>query len=225
MISYRGLAAATIMFVAGFGGNAAALPDRTYDYVVENPNYGQIGTYRDTIEQDGTTRRIDSRLRVAVRVLGFVVHREDADCTEIWRGDRLVWFHGVTVTNGHAVEVKGEAKGGNFIVSSPAGTTTAPASVYPSTPWVPHLLGSRMLMSTKTGEVVPAQGTGGEPTFDRVEGVLVPVHHYVILSDKKQEIWRDGRNIPVHFRSVEESGPVDFRLTGESQGFSSGSIR
>ena len=78
---------------------------KTYNYSIEHDDYGTIGTYSDTIEETGGLRRIDTRLRVAVKVLGITVYREDADRTELWQGDRLVSFHGLTTVNGEPIEV------------------------------------------------------------------------------------------------------------------------
>src|SRR5690349_19531849 len=99
------------------GGSALADVRQTYTYEVEHPQYGNIGTYTDTVTQDGDTRRIDTTLRVAVKVLGITMFREDADRSEVWRHDRLIAFDGVTVTNGKKVEVHGRAHGDGFDIT------------------------------------------------------------------------------------------------------------
>src|SRR5450755_3809346 len=142
-------------------GASLASAAQTYSYVVEHPTYGDIGTYADTIEKIGDTLRIDTRLRVAVKVLGIVVHREEADRTEVWRGNRLVSFHGITTTNGKTTEVNGAARDDGFVIISPAGTVVAPGTVYTSSPRSTRLPNSGLIMSTKTGrlESVRAMGT------------------------------------------------------------------
>src|ERR1039458_4606977 len=110
---------------------AQAAP-RTYSYVLTYPLYGAIGTYDRTVDDADGVTRAQSRLRVKVRILGFIVHREDAEQTEVWRGDRLISFQTVTTTNGHRLVVSGEARDNRFMVTSPAGTTAAPADVKPS---------------------------------------------------------------------------------------------
>src|SRR5260221_211697 len=110
--------------ILGLAASAARADERAvYQYLVEHPSYGTIGTYTDTVQQNGDTKRIDTQLRVAVRVLGIPMHREEADRTEEWRGDRLVSFHSVTVTNGTKIEVNGRAQGRDFVITSPQGTT------------------------------------------------------------------------------------------------------
>ncbi|MEJ0068779.1 MAG: hypothetical protein WDO24_08705 [Pseudomonadota bacterium] len=44
-------------------------------------------------------------------------------------------FHGITTTNGKAIEVTGEARSDGFAITSPSGTVVAPPDVVPSDPW------------------------------------------------------------------------------------------
>jgi hypothetical protein len=202
---------------------ASAPQSHTYTYSVEHALYGNIGTFSDTVEQTGDTKRIDSRLRVAVRILGIVVHREEADRTEIWQGDRLVSFHSITTVNGSPIEVRGEARPDGFAITSPSGTTVAPGNVYPSSPWVAHLSdGPALMMSTKTGKLLPVTALGGEQTRIAVHGTDVAVHHYEFITDKRQDVWMDAQGVPVRFRTEQGGRPIDFVLASETVVASSG---
>jgi hypothetical protein len=197
--------------------SASASQPHTYTYSVEHALYGNIGTFSDTVQQTGDTKRIDSKLRVAVRILGIVVHREEADRTEIWQGGRLVSFHGVTKVNGHPIEVTGEARQDGFVITSPDGTTVAPGTVYPSSPWVAHIAdGPTLMMSTKTGKLLPVTTLGGESTQVAVHGNDVPVHHYEFITDKRQDVWLDAEGVPVRFRTEQSGKPIDFVLASET---------
>jgi hypothetical protein len=192
----------------------ASTPAHTYNYTVEHPTYGTIGTFSDTVAQDGDVKRIDSKLRIAVRILGIVVHREEADRTEVWQGDRLASFHSLTTVNGTPIEVRGEARRDEFVISSPSGTTVAPRDVFPSSPWVARLSsGPAVMMSAKTGKVMPVKSLGGEQTYLSVRGADVAVHHFQIISDKRQDVWLDANGVPVRFRTEESGNAVDFILT------------
>ena len=76
-----------------------------------HPFYGTIGTFTESIARTGDTTRIDSHVRVAVKILGIVVHREEGDHVEIFRGERLVSLQSATTTNGTRLDVRGEATG------------------------------------------------------------------------------------------------------------------
>jgi hypothetical protein len=197
-------------FIASAAPSCAA---QVYSYTIEHPTYGEIGSYTDTIEKSGDTMRIDTRLRVAVKVLGIVLHREEADRTELWKGDRLVSFHSVTTTNGKPIEVRGEARDNGFVITSPTGTVVAPANVYTSSPWSTRRPNSGVMMSTKTGRVETVQASGGEQALVPILGSEVATRHYQFISDKRQDVWLDGSGIPVRFRTEVAGKPIDFILT------------
>ena len=207
------------LFLAGLiaaAADAHATPTQTFTYKVEHPSYGDIGTFTDTVAQEGDLKRIDSKLRIAVRILGIVVHREEADRTEIWRGNRLTEFHSITRVNGTPIEVHGEAQGNGFVITSPAGVTVAPPDIYPSSPWVARLAPSRaaVMMSTKTGKVMPVETQGGESEVVNLNGVNVSAAHFAFFSDKRQDVWLDRDGVPVLFRTEQSGNSIDFVLTG-----------
>jgi hypothetical protein len=184
-----------------------------YSYTVRHPTFGEIGTYTDRVERNGDQWRVDTTLHVAVTALGVVLHREEAHRTQLWRGGRLVSFHGVTTTNGDALEIRGEAKNGGFIVATPTGTAVAPADVVPSDPWQAGRASSAMMLSTKTGRLKPVHASGGEPTRLTVQGVELAVRHYAFSSDQRYEVWANAGGIPIMFRTVENDTPIDFELS------------
>src|SRR5271163_2582468 len=124
------------MSIAGLlGGLLIAGPVMAQDsaqfvYQVHHSVFGDIGTYSNTVEpsRDGVT--VKTRVHFEVKMLGVRVHHEDAERTERWQGNRLVAFRGVTDKGDGLVEVKGEAHGNNFIITSPEGTINAPWSVH-----------------------------------------------------------------------------------------------
>jgi Family of unknown function (DUF6134) len=209
--SFRLMGCAIVLggFIAGVAPSCAA---QVYSYTIEHPTYGEIGTYTDTIEKSGDTMRIDTRLRVAVKVLGIVVHREEADRTELWHADRLVSFHSVTTTNGKPIEVRGEAHDNGFVITSPTGTVVAPPNVYTSSPWSTRRPNTGLMMSTKTGRVETVETLGGEETLVPFYGGEGSARHYQFITDKHQDVWLDGSGIPVRFRTEVAGKPIDFIL-------------
>jgi hypothetical protein len=199
---------------------AGAARAETYNYTVQHPTFGDIGSYTDRIERRPDGMRIDTTLNIVVRTLGVVVHREEARRSQLWRNGRLVHFEGVTTTNGKTVEVKGEAQGDRFVVESPAGPVTAPADVVVSDPWQATRSGAgtgqATMLATKTGRIGPVQSSGGDPVRLNVHGIEVPVRHFSYASDKTQDVWVSERGIPLQFRTIENGTPIDFTLTQES---------
>lgn len=196
---------------------AAVLParaqERAYSYSVVHPLYGTIGTFTESIARSGGTTRIDSQLRVAVRVLSIVVHREEADRTEIFRGDRLVSLQSATITNGTRFDVRGEASGDQFVVTTPAGVVRASADVVPSDPWLLRNRGVGTVVSMKTGRIIDTHVTGGEPVMVSLQGVMVATRHFTAHGERQQETWLNDHDVPIMFRSIENGTPIDFLLT------------
>jgi hypothetical protein len=193
---------------------ASAAP-QIYSYVVSNRMYGVIGVYDRTVDEADGVLRADSRLRVAVKVLGVTVHRENADQTEVWRGERLMSFDSVATINGRPLNVRGHASDNRFLIISPSGTKAAPAEIAASDPLSLNRLGPALVVSLKTGQVDPVQVTGGEAETIRLRGVATPVRHFHVNTaarPNKWEVWFDQDGVPVKFRSAEPGGAVDFTL-------------
>jgi len=211
---------AGLALLCGLCGATAARGAETYSYTVRHPSFGEIGTYTDRVDRSGDDLRIETTVHVAVRVLGIVLHREDAERIEIWHDGRLAAFHGVTTTNGTRVEIQGAAQRDGFVVASPGGVAVGPLDIVPSDPWQASRGGSGagcdgVMMSTRTGRLEPVQVTGGASERISVDGVEIPVRHFTIASDKRQDVWVDARGVPITFRSIENGTPIDFVLSRE----------
>jgi hypothetical protein len=192
---------------------AAGAAETTFEYKIEHPRYGDIGTYANVVRSVGDAYEIQTELHVAVKVLGIVMHREDAKRTERWQGDRLVSFEGVTITNGDRLEIRGEAQGDNFVVTTPAGKITAPASVHPSNPWGAKILDADVEMSTKNGRVDKVVVSGGNEEPTTFDGKNLMLRRYQIDGPKRQVVWLDKSDVVVAFRTIEDGTPIDFILS------------
>src|SRR5262249_22419253 len=204
------LGATSLCLLAGTAPAFAG--QQVYTYSVVHPIYGEIGTFTDTIDRSAQTLRIDSRLRVAVRLLGVVAYREEADTTEILHGDRLMSLQSVTNKDGRHLEVHGEAQGDQFMVNCTLGTFTAPGTISPSDPWVVKRTGDETVVSTSTGRIIHVKVSGGDYDTVSMGGAAVSARHFVVSGDKRQEVWLDNRDIPIKFRTIEDGTPIDFVL-------------
>jgi Family of unknown function (DUF6134) len=201
----------------GVTGAAPAMAGiTTYEYRIDHPTYGDIGTYVNVVRQSGAETEVDSELRIAVKVLGIVVYRQEASRVERWRGDKLVSFDGTTVTNGDKIELHGERRDDGFVLKTPAGQVMAPASVHPSNPWSPAVLKADVMMSTRTGRIMTVTVKGGEERTVTLAGHPMRLRQYEVVGEKHQFVWFDGRGCPVGFRTEEEGATVDFVLVRRS---------
>ncbi len=207
------LLASSVALTIVLAGPACAATT-VYEYRIQHPTFGTIGTFTNTIEQNGGTIDVETVLHVAVRILGITLFRQDATRREEWRNGRLILFHGVTRTNGKNVEITGRAEGDRFAITTPQGVTLAPADVETSNPWVAGMLThSDLMMSTKTGLVDHVSVTSGQETMMTVEDTLERVREYVIQGRKRDVVWLDDHRVPVAFRIVEHGTPIECVLT------------
>src|SRR6266851_5870089 len=114
------LAIAIVGVLAGLvaAGPAVAETPAQFTYRVAHSVFGDIGTYTNTVEptRDGIT--VQTRAHFEVKMLGVRMYREVAERTERWQGNRLVSFRGVTDKGEGPAEVKGEARGNTFVITS-----------------------------------------------------------------------------------------------------------
>ena len=212
----RLLALVGILLVGGSGVAipAAADSSRELVYDVKHSVFGEIGTYSNLIETSGAVITIKTAAHFLVKAVGISLHREDAERVEQWKGDRLLFFHGVTVKNGDTTEIKGEAKGNNFVISSPLGVINAPGSVKPANPWSQRSVDSTtMMMRVDTGKVEDVKVTGGGETNVNVDGASTTAKEFDVKGPTNNyKIWFDKSGTPVMFVVDDDSGKVTFTL-------------
>jgi hypothetical protein len=193
----------------------AQAAEQTYHYVITHSKYGKIGSYDRLVDQSGGTIHAQSKLHIAVKVLGIIMHRENADQNETWRNGRLVSFHATTTTNGSPITVSGEARGGGFVVTTPTGTVTAPADVAASDPMGFSRTGRAEVVSIRSGKVEPIDVVGGQPATLMLNGTAQATRHFQVNTatvPDKWEVWLNAQGVPVKFRSRERGDAVDFTL-------------
>lgn len=205
----------------------ASAGPRTFVYAVNHSHYGDVGTYQRTIDETGGVTRAKSRLMIAVKMMGMVVHRERDDQTEVWRDGQLVSFNSVSDTAGQHLTVSGQASAGRFLITSPTGVTTAPADLAAADPWGLDHVGRGPAVLIKSGRVEQVEVTGGQPERISVGGVSMQARHFsasTTTEPDKWDVWIDRDGVPVKFRSREGKALVDFTLVSPSPGAGSGPL-
>jgi hypothetical protein len=206
------VAALGVLVGLGAAGPAVAETPAQFIYRVKHSVFGDIGTYSNTVEpsRDGVT--VQTQAHFEVKMLGVRMYREEAQRTEKWQGNRLVSFHSVTDKGEGAAEVKGEARGNNFIITSAQGTVTAPASVHPANPWSSNFLRSNTMMRPDSGKVEQVRVGSGQETAVKVDGATIPAVKYEVDGSSKYTVWIDGRGVPVMFSIDDDTGKVTFAM-------------
>jgi hypothetical protein len=183
------------------------------NYQVTHSTFGNIGTYSNAIEPSaGGSTTVQTQAHFQVKLLGVTLHREDAQRTERWQGNRLISFAGVTNKGGQQMVVRGEARGNSFVINSPQGTITAPATVHPANPWSANFLASNTMMRPDSGKIEQVRVSGGEETAVDIDGSPMRARKYEVTGGSHYAVWIDARGVPVQFVADDDGGKVTFTL-------------
>ena len=193
-------------------GVAAAETPAQFIYRVSHATFGEIGSYANTVQPTRDGVIVLTRVNFEVSMLGVRMYRENAERTEQWQGDRLVSFHGITDKGKGPVEIKGEARGNSFVISSPQGVVTAPASVHPANPWSANFLHSNTMMRPDSGRIEQVRIGSGQETIVKIDGASIPAVKFEIAGSTRYTVWLDGRGVPVMFIADDDTGKVTFTL-------------
>jgi len=199
----------------GIASGAVSASEQKLTYTVHMSPYGTIGTYQSTKQTEGNDTSIASEAHIKVSVAGVVLYRLEMSRTERQAAGRLVYFHGVTTENGNTVEINGKAVGDRFIIISPQGTVTAPATIRTSDPWSAGVAGTDLVLMPDTGVVKRVSTKGGEPTAITIDGATLRVLRYQVATtdgSEQYEIWMDDRRTPVIFNIVDRDGTTTFTI-------------
>jgi hypothetical protein len=142
---------AVLCLIAAVVIPAAAGTPLQLTYRVTHSVYGNIGSYINTVEPANGGTTVLTRAHFEVKMLGIKLYNEDAQRTERWQGNRLISFNGVTNKGSQSTVVRGEARGNSFVINSPQGTITAPATVHPANPWSANFIASSTMMRPDNG--------------------------------------------------------------------------
>ena len=186
-------------------------------YNVEHPTYGNIGTYTNTVSQNGKNADVRTDLHITVKMIGIPMFHQDASRDEQWQDQRLVGFRSQTDDNGTSIAVTGKADGTNFVINSSSnGNLTAPQQVHPSNPWAPFVLQTDVMMSTKTGKISPVIVKDTGEVMVTFDGRTMKVHQWFVDDEKHQVVWIDERGVVVAFQTEEQGSAINFVLKNEA---------
>jgi hypothetical protein len=194
------------------GSARAAVPFQLV-YRISHSVVGNVGSYTCTVEPlaNGGTQVL-VREHVNVKLLGLPLYSMNAIDTERWQGNRLISFDAVSEKANGRVEVRGQAQGTRFVITSPQGTLTAAETVHPADPCAGNFLQSTTVLRPDTGDLEDVRVSGGEATSLIMDGTPVPVRKYDLDGKTRYTVWLDSRNLPVMFAINDSTGRTTFTL-------------
>ncbi len=203
------------------GASPACADAYRLDYNVSHSQYGNIGTYSNTIDSDGQNTTVVTRSNIAVRLMGGIVtaYRQSADRIEKWIGDRLVSLQAATSINGKKSEVNGAAEGDHFQIKTAKGSAEEPALVRLANPWSSRLMNGDTIITPDDGTTNKVHITPGQDTVVKIADADVPAKPYdidLVGTKKHYHVWFDNSGTPVMFNMTDDSGIVTFTLSSKT---------
>lgn len=208
----RFLALAGALLLAVTGAAEALPPAGTYTYTVKHPEYGDIGTYTNTIRRDGDRVTVDTKVRIQVKLAFVPVFRLEADRQEQWQDGRLVAYSSVTRKNGDEIRVTGRAEGDKFVIQGPNGTVAAPADVVPTNPWSLDITKADVVMASESGRIYDARLAGRAEETLVINDQQVPTKHFQVVADTDHDLWFDPQGRVVQFATRNDDSVISFIL-------------
>jgi len=184
-------------------------------YQIHDSLYGSIGVYNNVIEKNGDATTVITEAHIRISLLGVVLYKQDVSRIERLVGGRLISFHGVTTENGKPTEVNGWAEADHFIVTSPSGKVTAPATIRSANPWFAAAEGGDTILMPDTGLISKMHASGGEETAITIDGATKQVRQYHIETAgpaEQYEVWMDKDGTPLMFNIKDRDGTDTFTL-------------
>jgi hypothetical protein len=185
-------------------------------YRVQHSSYGTLGTYTNIIERNGVETKVTTDAKFSLGVLGFNLFSQDIARVETWRDGRIVAFRGKTTRNGEAVELSGKAEGDSFVMTTPEGTTTAPANVRIANPWSRESMEGASMLTPDRGRLETVSLSEKEPATLTVRGRKIPTSHFEVQrgGPRRYEVWLDNAGTVVQFALVSPENSITFTLEG-----------
>ena len=181
-----------LLLLLACGGASAAEPDAgSYHYRIRHAVFGDLGAHEVTVGREAGRLVIAHEAHLKVELLGITAHERRSRYREVWDGDRLVAFDGLTVDNAERFEVTARAQGDRLIIEGAAGRSEAPAATVPSQP-------SRRLASPrteffdiKTGELLQATVRAAGAEVVKLGGAPVATERFETTGELEHTVWYD----------------------------------
>ena len=184
------------------GSSAAGIEPApgTYHYRIHHQIFGDIGEHQIQVSRDAGQVVVEHSAHLAVKLLTFTAFERQSHYREVWQGERLVAFDGVTIDNGERFEVRARAGGDHLIIEGSAGRFEAPATTVPSQPSLAGAIARTTFMDIRTGQPLEARVTlAGHETL-QLAGGPVETERYEIAGQLEHVVWYDASGVVVQWR-------------------------
>jgi hypothetical protein len=202
-----------VWFVMSATGAAAAPePGTTMVYDIHHEDHGFVGQHRVSFKSEGDDIIVEVENDIVVKVLFITAYRFEALRQERWRDGKMIAYEGATHDDGTDIPLKAHAEGDTLVIEGSGGRAETPLGTFPSHPWNQGILTQRVVMETKTGELLEVQtASAGEETL-QVNGRSVKTTRYQMTGALQRELWFDEEGNWVQLRFKKDGSQITFSL-------------
>lgn len=182
---------------------AQSQPSGTRVYGIHHEKHGDIGTHTVSFSRSGKDLLVEVANRIEVKVLFITFYSFAADREEIWRDGRMISYRSRTNDDGTDIEVTAVAKSGKLVIQGPDGRVEAPEGTFPSHPWNQKIVEQRLLMDSKSGDLLKVTTTAAGAETIEAGGGPVEAKKFVMSGELERELWYrdDGTWLKMRFDS------------------------
>lgn len=158
--------------------------------------------------------RVNTEIRLLIKVAFFTVFAFEHRSEETWRGGRLVSLDSETVEHGETLRVQGAATPAGFRVVSKSGPFIASATTLTSNSlWTPAVLEQDTLVDAQHGGVIGVSARRFADEQIVVDGRQVPVTRYTFITPYLAgSIWYDADDLWVRGEFERDGAKIQYQL-------------
>jgi hypothetical protein len=189
----------------------AASGNRRFSVLYEG---SKIGTHTVTYSTATGETRVNTEIRLLVKVAFFTVFRFNHRSEETWRAGRLMTLGSETVEHGETLHVEGTATPQGFRVVSKGGPFIAPATTLTSNSlWTPAVLEQTTVVDACHGGVIGVSARKRADEQIVVAGHQVNASRYSFITPYLAgSIWYDRENLWVRGEFEQDGAKIEYRL-------------
>lgn len=174
----------------------------------------RIGSHSVRYSPATDETRVDTEIRLLIKVAFFTAFAFDHRSRETWRGGRLLSLESETVEHGETLHVQGTATPGGFRVMSKSGPFIASAATLTSNSlWTPAVLEQETLVDAQHGGVIGVSARRFADEQLVVGGRQLPVTRYTFITPYLAgAIWYDADDAWVRGEFERDGAKVQYLL-------------
>jgi hypothetical protein len=199
---------AMLPLLLGAARTETPVPDtKRLDYVIKRDG-DPIGTHVITFKRHKGDLLVDTRIKVAVRILFVTVYRYEKTARETWRDGRITAYRADTDDNGDPIKGRVVLTPEGLAAEGPKGKVIASPGTMISGYWNMATVKQTTLIDSEDVSLVPIRVEGGAAARVTLGAQTFETRHFRITGELARELWYDRQGLLVKMRTIGSDGSV-----------------